>query len=200
MVERANVLSSGKGYKNSSPFRKAYLEGDRRDWITGAGAFAVSFPSLQNFASFDLQGKFILDSGATMSMGGVDLLQKFQEIYADAWLQLTPHPLPPLRFSFANGQEDVSTSVLRSYLPWKVIFFECCMRQNQCCWERMCTRIWDLSWTMSIARCLPSRHLALSLCLEDVKAQCDSLTPQTRERLQGILSQRQVDTNTNVSL
>ena len=48
---------------------------------TRAGAFAVWFPSLQNFASFDLQGKFILDSGATMSMGGVDLLQKFQEIY-----------------------------------------------------------------------------------------------------------------------
>ena len=47
---------------------------------------------------------------------------------------------------------------------------------------------------------LPSRHLALSLCLEDVKAQCDSLTPQTRERLQGILSQREVDINTNVSL
>ena len=47
---------------------------------------------------------------------------------------------------------------------------------------------------------LPSRHLALSLCLEDVKAQCDSLTPQTRERLQGILSQREVDIRTNVSL
>ena len=64
------TVSSGKEYKNSSPFRQAYLEGDRRDWITGAGAFAVWFPSLQNFASFDLQGKLILDSGATMSMGG----------------------------------------------------------------------------------------------------------------------------------
>ena len=40
----------------------------------------------------------------------------------------------------------------------------------------------------------------LSLCLEDVKAQCDSLTPQTRERLQGILSQREVDTDSNVSV
>ena len=47
---------------------------------------------------------------------------------------------------------------------------------------------------------LPSRHLALSLCLEDVKSQCELLTPQTRERLQGILSQREVDINTNVSL
>ena len=60
------TVSSGKGYKNSSPFRQAYLEGDRRDWITGAGAFAVWFPSLQNFASFDLQGKFILDSGEVL--------------------------------------------------------------------------------------------------------------------------------------
>ena len=47
---------------------------------------------------------------------------------------------------------------------------------------------------------LPSRHLALRLCLEDVKAMCDSLTPQTRERLRGILSQREADINTNVSL
>ena len=47
-----------------------------------------------------------------MSMGGVVLFQKFQEICADAGLQLTSHPVPPLRFSFANGQEYVSTSVL----------------------------------------------------------------------------------------
>ena len=71
-----------------------------------------SVPSLQNFASFDLDGKFILDSGATMSMGGVDLLQRIQEMYAQAGLRLTSHPVSPLRFSFANGQEDVSTSVL----------------------------------------------------------------------------------------
>ena len=48
------VNSFGKGHKNSSPFRQAYLEADKHDWITGAGAFAVSVPSLQNFASFDL--------------------------------------------------------------------------------------------------------------------------------------------------
>ena len=47
---------------------------------------------------------------------------------------------------------------------------------------------------------LPSRHLALSLCLEDFKAQCDSLTPQSRERLQGILSLGEDDLNTNVTL
>ena len=95
MVERANVLYHlAKGTRTLHRFDKLI----RRDWITGAGAFAVWFPSLQNFASFDLQGKFILDSGATMSMGSVDLLQKFQEIYADAGLQLTSYPMPPLRF------------------------------------------------------------------------------------------------------
>ena len=74
------VNTFGKGRKNSSPFRHAYLEGDKHDWITGAGASAVSVPSMQNFASFDFDGKFILDSGATMSMGGVDLLQRIQEM------------------------------------------------------------------------------------------------------------------------
>ena len=118
------ATSFGKGSKNSSPFRQAYLEGNEHDWITGAGAFAVSVPSLQNFVSFDLDAKFILDSGATMSMGGVDLVLRIREIYADAGLQLTSRPVSPLRFSFANGQEDVSTSVLPvPCLPWKVIFF-----------------------------------------------------------------------------
>ena len=117
------VNTFGKGHKNSSPFRQAYLEGDEHDWITGAGAIVVSVPSLQNLASFDLDGKFILDSGATMSMGDVDLLQRVQEMYAQVGLRLTSHPVSPLRFSFANGQEDVSTSVLPvPYLPWKVIF------------------------------------------------------------------------------
>ena len=78
---------------------------------------------MQNFASVDLDGKIMLDSGATMSMGGVVPLQNIQEIYADAGLNLTSHPLKPLRFSFANG-EDVSTSVLPvPYLPWRVIFY-----------------------------------------------------------------------------
>ena len=38
------------------------------------------------------------------------------------------------------------------------------------------------------------------MCPEDVKAQCNSLTLRTRERLQAILSQGEVDINTNVSL
>ena len=46
------VNSFGKGHKNSSPFRQAYLEGDKHDWITGAGAFAVSVPSFVEFCQF----------------------------------------------------------------------------------------------------------------------------------------------------
>ena len=47
---------------------------------------------------------------------------------------------------------------------------------------------------------LPSRHFALSLCTEDVKAQYEALTPETRERLNNVLSQKKVDPDTNVSL
>ena len=46
----------------------------------------------------------------------------------------------------------------------------------------------------------PSRHLALSLRTEDVKAQYEALTPATRERLNNVLFQKEVDPNTNVSL
>ena len=77
MVERSSVPSHlARDTKNLHRFDKAYPEGNERDWITGGGALAISFPSLQNFANFDLEGKFILDSGAKMSMGGVDLLPK----------------------------------------------------------------------------------------------------------------------------
>ena len=59
-----------------------------------------------------------------MSVGGVDLFQRIQEMYAHAGLRLTSYPVSPLRFSFANGQQDVPTSVLPvPYLPWKVIFY-----------------------------------------------------------------------------
>ena len=47
---------------------------------------------------------------------------------------------------------------------------------------------------------LPSQHLALSLCTEDVKAQYEVLTPETRERLNNVSSQKEVDPDTNVSL
>ena len=142
-----------------------------------------------------------------MSMGGVDLLQNIQEIYADAGLQLTSHPVPPLRFSFANGQEDVSTSVLPvPYLPWKVIFYIRVLNAPGpvllgadvhedlgLVVDHVDCSVFFLSHLKledTVER-LPSRHLALSLCLEDVKAQCDSFTPQTRERFQSILSQRE---------
>ena len=116
--KRVNSFGKGHKHKNSSPFRQAYLEGDKHDWVTGAGAFAVAVPSLQSFASFDLDGRSVLDSGATMSMGGVDVLQRIQEMNEKASLRLTSRPVSPLRFSFAKGQEDVSTRVLPvPYLP-----------------------------------------------------------------------------------
>ena len=40
---------------------------------------------------FDLDGKFILDSGATMSMGGVDLLKRIQEMYSQAGRRFSSH-------------------------------------------------------------------------------------------------------------
>ena len=45
---------------------------------------------------------------------------------------------------------------------------------------------------------LPSRHLALRA--EDVKAQYEALTPETRERLNNVLSRKEVNPYTNVSL
>ena len=47
---------------------------------------------------------------------------------------------------------------------------------------------------------LPNRHLALSLCAEDEKAQYEALTPETRERLNNVLYQKEADPDTNVSL
>ena len=125
MVERASVSTHlARDTRTLHRFDRLTWKATSIDWITGAGAFAVSVPSLQNFVSFDNDRKFILDSGATMSMGGVDLLQRIQEMYAQAGLRLASHPVSPLRFSFANGQEDVSTSVLLvPYLSWKVIFY-----------------------------------------------------------------------------
>ena len=98
-----------KGSKSSSPIRQAFLEGDWYDWVTSASAFAASVTSMQNVASFDLDRKFILDSGATTSMGGVDLLQRIQEIYADVGFNPTSHPVKPLRFSFAKKKEEKKT-------------------------------------------------------------------------------------------
>ena len=65
----------------------------------------------------------------------------------------------------------------------------------------MCTRIWvvdhvggtvllsHLKMEDTVER-LPSRRLALSLCTEDVKAQCEAMTPEIRKRLLRVLSQQ----------
>ena len=117
--------------------------------------------------------------------------------------------MSPLRFSFANGQEDVSTSVFaftvfaleihilhscaeraRTGAVWS----RCARRFGTCCRSRRLLRVSE-----TVER-LPSRHLALSLCTEDVKAQCEALTPETRERLNNVLSQKKVNPDTHVSL
>ena len=150
-----------------------------------------------------------------MSMGGVDLLQRIQEMYAHAGLRLTPHLVSPLRFSFANGQEDVSTSVLPvPYLPWKVIFHIRVLNApgpvllGADAHEDLGLVVdhVDCSVFMSHLKLedtierLPSRHLALSLCTEDVKAQNDALTPETLERLKNVLSQKKKWIPTRTSL
>ena len=99
------ATSFGKGSKNSSPFRQAYLEGNEQDWMTGGHLCRILSVST-------------LTGNLFSTLGGVDLLQRIREIYADAGLQLTSRSVSPLGFSLANGQEAVSTSVLPvPYLP-----------------------------------------------------------------------------------
>eukprot|EP00975_Prorocentrum_lima_P030864 6478096-Prorocentrum_lima.AAC.1 len=55
-----------------------------------------------------------------MSMGGADLLTQIQEFYAGYGVQLASRLALPLRFSFADGAEDESTSVLTvPFRPWR---------------------------------------------------------------------------------
>ena len=151
-----------------------------------------------------------------MSMRGVDLLQRIQEMYAQAGLRLTSHPVSPLRFSFANGQEDVSTSVLPvPCSPWKVnIYIRVLNAPGPVLLGADVHE--DLGLVVDHVVCsvflshlkledtverLSSRHLALSLCTGDVKAQYEALTPETRECLINVLSQeKKVNPDTNVSL
>ena len=118
-----------------------------------------------------------------------------------------------LRFSFANGQEDVSTSVLPvPYLPWKVIFYIRVLNApgpvllGADVHEDLGLVVDHVDCSVFLSHLkledtverLPSRHLALSLRTEDVKAQYEALTPETRERLNNVLSQKEVDPNTRM--
>ena len=120
-----------------------------------------------------------------------------------------------LRFSFANGQEDVSTSVLPvPYLAWKVIFYMRVLNAPGPMLLGAHVRE-DLGLVVDHVDCsvflshlklddtverLPSRHLALSLCAEDVNAQYEAVTPETRELLNHVLQRGEVNPDTNVSL
>ena len=173
------VNSCGKGHKNSSPFRQAYLKGDKHDWITGAGVF--------------LEPQCPWDASICC--------REFKKcthrpVFNSLHIRVT------LRFSFANGQENVSTSVLPvPYLPWKVIFYMRVLNAPGPVLLRADVHE-DLGLVVDHVDCsvflshlklddtverLPSRHLALSLCAEDVNAQYEALTPETRERLNHVL-------------
>ena len=83
------------------------LQGDDGDRTTSAGAFSVTVPGLPSLTNFNLDGKRVLDSGATMSTGGVGLLQNTEELHAGYDLILTSRAVSPSPFSFANGEENV---------------------------------------------------------------------------------------------
>ena len=59
--------------------------------------------------------------------------------------------------------------------------------------ERTRGRVGECFTCAILAMEMSSGHLALSLCTEDVKAQYETLTPETRERLTNVLSQKEVD-------
>ena len=56
MVAKAGVSSRlARDPRAPHLFRLAYLEGDTHDWVTGAGAFTFSVPSLQSCASLHFE-------------------------------------------------------------------------------------------------------------------------------------------------
>ena len=118
-------------------------------------------------------------------------------------------------FFVRERTRDVSTSVLTvPYLPWKVIFYIRVLNApgpvllGADVHEDLglvvdhvdCSVFLSHSKPEDTVERLPSRHLALSLRTEDVKAQYEALIPETRERLNNVSSQKEVVLNTNVSL
>ena len=119
----------------------------------------------------------------------------------------------PCRILPVLTSTESSSSILEPQSPWEALI--CCREFKKCtrrpvfdsldipCHhfvsplrtdKRSCRRVFYLCR-------LPSRHLALSLCAEDVKAQYEALTSETRERLNNVLSQKKkVDPDTNDSL
>ena len=80
-------------------------------YSTGAWSFGIDVPMLFGFAYKTLLGKIILDSGATCSMGAVDLLTYVQEQFWKNGVVLNAKKAPNLIFIFAKGTEDVSTEI-----------------------------------------------------------------------------------------
>ena len=101
---KRTVLHLAGGTRTLHRFDKLNLEGDGRDWNTRRCFWQLRFPSLQNFVSFEPSKGSSFSTLEPRCPWEVSIFsQRFQEIYADAGLQLTSHPVSPLRFSFANG-------------------------------------------------------------------------------------------------
>ena len=79
------------------------------NYYAGAMSFGIQVPALIGFSYQPLLGKIILDSGATCSMGAVDLLTYVQEQFYKNGIVLNTRKAQNLTFSFANGTEDTST-------------------------------------------------------------------------------------------
>ena len=131
-------------------------------------------------------------------------------MYADAGLHLTSRPVSPLRFllrEWTRGRVDECFACAVLALGSHYVHSSAQRGRTSFVGRKCSGRFETLSSIMSTAPCfflshlkLPCRHLALSLCVEDVRAQCDALTPETRERLQNVLSQKEGNLGTNVSL
>ena len=111
----------------------------------------------------------------------------------------------PLRFSFANGQKDVSTSFLPvPYLHWKVIIYIRVLNApgpallGTDVHEDLGLVVDHVDCTVFLSHLqlentverLPSRHLAWSLCTENVTAHYEAMTPETRELEQCLVSEK----------
>ena len=156
-----HVNPLGKGHKNSSTFRQACLEGDK------------------NFASFDFDGNFIFDSGATTSMGGVDLLQRIQEMYAQAGLRPTSRERTKGRVDkcFACTIFALKSHILHSSAErarTSTVGSRCARRFGTCRRSRRLHRGSESFAVGKHCRAVSSRHLAFSCVLSQKKVNSDT--------------------------
>ena len=191
----------GKGHKNPSPFRQAYLEGDKHDWITGS--FLAEFCKLLTSTESSFS---IPESQCPWEV--LILLQRIQSrnVCADAGLRVhitSCITTPCFLRERTRGRVDecfaCTVFALESH-----ILHSCAERaRNSAVGRRWARRFLglvvdhvDCSVFLSHLKLedtverLSSRQLALRLCT----------APETRERLKNVLSQKKVNSDRHVSL